>query len=121
MSTTFADFYSPLHNEMKIHVHILNLLRTNTFIRCKYLFDFNVENVVYCIENIVLIALGMLYIEIIVLLVHYCYISALVFTCFHLTKGRATSFRLETIVSSFLQLMVLLIKVKFINVVTKLM
>ena len=38
-------------------------------------------------------------------------ISALVLTCFHLTKGRATFFRPETIVVSFLHLMVLLFKV----------
>ena len=40
-----------------------------------------------------------------------CYIWALVLTCFRLTKGRATHFRPETIVASFLHLMVLLSKV----------
>ena len=39
------------------------------------------------------------------------YFSALVLTCFRLTKGRATFFRPETIVASFLHLMVLLFKV----------
>ena len=42
-----------------------------------------------------------------------CYISALVLTCFRLTKGRATYFQLETIVASVLHLMVLLFKVLF--------
>ena len=40
-----------------------------------------------------------------------CYISALVLTCFRLTKGRATFFRPETIVAGFLHLMVFLFKV----------
>ena len=40
-------------------------------------------------------------------------ISALVLTCFRLTKGRATYFLPETIVVSFLHLMVLLFKVLF--------
>ena len=39
------------------------------------------------------------------------YISALVLTCFRLKKGRATFFRPETIVASFLHSMVLLPKV----------
>ena len=39
-----------------------------------------------------------------------CYISALMLTCFRLTKGRATFFRPETIVASFLHLMVLFSK-----------
>ena len=39
-----------------------------------------------------------------------CYISVLVLTCFRLTKGRATFFRPETIVASFLHLMVLFSK-----------
>ena len=43
----------------------------------------------------------------------YYYISALVLTCFRLTKGRATFFRPETIVASFLHLMVLFLKVLF--------
>ena len=43
--------------------------------------------------------------------VHCCYISALVLTCFRLMKGRATFFQPETIVASFLHLMVLLFKV----------
>ena len=45
---------------------------------------------------------------------HCCYISALVLACFRLKKGRATFFRHETIVSSFLYLMVLFFKVIFI-------
>ena len=40
-----------------------------------------------------------------------CYISALVLTCFRLTKGRATFFRPETIVANFLHPMVLFFKV----------
>ena len=43
----------------------------------------------------------------------YCYISALVLTCFRLMKGRTTYFRPETIVASLLQLMVLIFKVFF--------
>ena len=43
--------------------------------------------------------------------VHCCYISALVLTWFHLTKGRAAFFRPKTIISSFLHLMMLLFKV----------
>ena len=44
--------------------------------------------------------------------VRCCYISALVLTCFRLTKGRATFFWPKTIVkASFLHLMVLLSKV----------
>ena len=39
------------------------------------------------------------------------YTSAFVLTCFRLTKDRATYFRPETIVVSFLHLMVLLFKV----------
>ena len=39
--------------------------------------------------------------------------SALVLTCFRLMKGRATYFRPETIVASFLHLMVLLFKILF--------
>ena len=39
------------------------------------------------------------------------YISALVLTCFRLTKGHAMFFRPERIVASFLHLMVLLFKV----------
>ena len=39
--------------------------------------------------------------------VRCCYVSALVLTCFRRTKGRATYFRPETIVESFLHLMVL--------------
>ena len=39
-----------------------------------------------------------------------CWISALVLTCFRLTKGCATFFRPETIVASFLHLMVLFYK-----------
>ena len=42
--------------------------------------------------------------------VRCCYISVLVLTCFHLTKGRATYFLPETIVASFLHLTVLLSK-----------
>ena len=45
----------------------------------------------------------------------YCYISALVLSCFRLTKGRATYFRPEIIVASFLHLMVLLFKVLLID------
>ena len=41
----------------------------------------------------------------------YQHISALVLTCFRLTKGQAVFFRPETIVASFLHLMVLLSKV----------
>ena len=41
----------------------------------------------------------------------WCYISALLFTCFRLKKGRATFFRPVTIVVSFLHLMVLFFKV----------
>ena len=41
----------------------------------------------------------------------YCYISALVLTCFRLKKGRAMFFWPETIVTSFLHLMVLFFKV----------
>ena len=40
-----------------------------------------------------------------------CYISARVLTCFHLMKGRASYFRHETLVASFLHHMVLLSKV----------
>ena len=40
-----------------------------------------------------------------------CYISALVLTCFRLAKGRASFFRPETIVTSFLHLMVSSFKV----------
>ena len=40
---------------------------------------------------------------------------ALVLTCFCMTKGRATYFRPETIVASFLHLIVLLLKVLFIH------
>ena len=40
-----------------------------------------------------------------------CYFSALVLTCFRLKKGRAAFFRPETIVASFLHLMVLFFKV----------
>ena len=43
----------------------------------------------------------------------YYYISALVLNCFRLKKGRATIFRPETIVASFLHSMVLLPKVLF--------
>ena len=43
--------------------------------------------------------------------VRCCYISALVLTCFHLTKGRATFFRSKTIFACFLHLIVLLFKV----------
>ena len=43
-----------------------------------------------------------------------CYISAVVLTCFCLTKGRATFFRLETIVANFLHLRMLIWEV-FIN------
>ena len=43
----------------------------------------------------------------------YMYISALVLTCFHLTKGHATYFRSKTIVASLLHLIVLLFKVLF--------
>ena len=43
--------------------------------------------------------------------VRCCYISALVLTCFRLKKGRATFFLPETIVASFLHLMVLFFKV----------
>ena len=46
--------------------------------------------------------------------VRCCYISALVLTCFRLTKGRATYFRSETLVS-FLHLMVQLFKVSIIT------
>ena len=42
-----------------------------------------------------------------------CYISALVLTCFRLTKDPAIFFRPETIVASFLRLMVLFFKVIF--------
>ena len=45
--------------------------------------------------------------------VRCCYISVLVLTCFHLTKGRITHFRPEIIVASFLHLTVLLFKVLF--------
>ena len=45
--------------------------------------------------------------------VHCCYVSTLVLTYFPLTKGRATFFRPETIVVSFLHLMVLFYKVIF--------
>ena len=45
--------------------------------------------------------------------VRCCYISALVLNCFRLKKGRATFFRPETIVASFLHSMVLLPKVIF--------
>ena len=45
--------------------------------------------------------------------VRCCFISALVLTCFRLTKGRATSFQPETIVASFLHLMLLFYKVIF--------
>ena len=41
----------------------------------------------------------------------FCYISALVLTCFRMTKGRAMYFQPETIVASFFHLMVLLFKV----------
>ena len=44
---------------------------------------------------------------------HCCYISALMLTCFLLTKGRTTYFWPETIVASFLHIMVLLFKVLF--------
>ena len=40
-----------------------------------------------------------------------CYISALVLTCFRLKKGRATFFRPEIIVASFLHLMMFFFKV----------
>ena len=43
--------------------------------------------------------------------IRYCYISARVLICFRLNKGRATFFRHETIVASFLYLMVLFFKV----------
>ena len=43
--------------------------------------------------------------------VRYCYISALLLTCFLLKKGRATFFWTETIITSFLHSMVLLPKV----------
>ena len=39
-----------------------------------------------------------------------CYISALKLTCFHLTKARATYFRPETIIASFLKLMGIIIQ-----------
>ena len=42
-----------------------------------------------------------------------CYISALVLNCFRLKKGRATLFRPEKIVASFLHSMVLLPKMPF--------
>ena len=42
--------------------------------------------------------------------VRCCYISALVLTCFRLKKGHVTFFRPETIVASFLHLMVLFFK-----------
>ena len=45
-----------------------------------------------------------------VVVVRCCYISALVLTCFRLKKSRATFFRPETIVASFLHLMVLFFK-----------
>ena len=45
--------------------------------------------------------------------VRCCYFSALVLTCFRLTNGRATYFRPETIVASFLHHMVFLFKVLF--------
>ena len=41
----------------------------------------------------------------------YCYISALMFNCFFLTKSRVTYFQPETTVASFLHFMVLLFKV----------
>ena len=44
---------------------------------------------------------------------HRCYISPLVFTCFRMMKGRATFFPPETIVVSFLHLMMLFYKVIF--------
>ena len=43
--------------------------------------------------------------------VRCCYISALLLTCFHLTKARATYLRPETIAASFLHLTMLLFKV----------
>ena len=48
-----------------------------------------------------------------VLFVRCCYISALVLNCFRLTKSRAMYFRPETILASFLHVMVLLFKVLF--------
>ena len=47
-----------------------------------------------------------------------CYISALVLACFCLTKGRAVYFWFETIVVSFLHLMVLFFKV-LLNLTSK--
>ena len=46
-------------------------------------------------------------------LVRFCYVAALVLTCFRLTTGRPTFYPPETIVASFLHLMVLFLKVVF--------
>ena len=46
-------------------------------------------------------------------LLHCCYIKALMLTYFHLTKGRVTFFRSETIVTSLLHLMELFFKMLF--------
>ena len=51
-------------------------------------------------------------------LVPCCYISALVLTCYRLTKGRATFFQPETIVVSFLHFMVLSFKGSYFLVKT---
>ena len=45
--------------------------------------------------------------------VHFCYIPALMLTCFRLTKDCATFFWPETIIANFLHLMVLFYKVIF--------
>ena len=47
----------------------------------------------------------------VLIVVRCCYISALVLSCFRLKKDRATFFRPETIVASFLHSMLLLPKV----------
>ena len=46
-------------------------------------------------------------------LVRFCYVAALVLTCFRLTTGRPTFYPPETIVASFLHLMVLFLKLIF--------
>ena len=48
--------------------------------------------------------------------VRCCYISELMLACFRLTMGLATYFRRETIIASFLHLMVLLFNVFFNHV-----
>ena len=81
------------------------------FFRFQFLFQINL--IKYYIpeffENILIIKK----LDIKLVFIRCCYISALALACFRMTRGRATCFQPETIVTSPLHLLVLLFRVLF--------